>query len=145
MVGKEWELIRIFECGNFKIFSLTLQSKVFYLIVYLPSPQQKYTSLYILTKGMLLAFSNSFLQINKMHSFITAILLGVVGCVLLPSVQLQYTPDWPSIDSRPLPKWFDESKIGVKIHWGVFSVPSFSSEWYSLEISQLIRIFYWLV
>lgn len=25
-----------------------------------------------------------------------------------------YTPDWPSIDSRPIPEWFDQSKIGVR-------------------------------
>jgi alpha-L-fucosidase len=25
---------------------------------------------------------------------------------------------------------YDESKIGIFIHWGVFSVPSFGSEWF---------------
>ena len=24
-----------------------------------------------------------------------------------------YTPDWPSLDSRPLPAWYDEAKLGV--------------------------------
>ena len=41
-----------------------------------------------------------------------------------------YTPDWDSIDSRPLPKWYDEAKIGIFVHWGVFSVPGFGSEWF---------------
>uniref|UniRef100_A0A336LZR5 Putative alpha-L-fucosidase n=1 Tax=Culicoides sonorensis TaxID=179676 RepID=A0A336LZR5_CULSO len=41
-----------------------------------------------------------------------------------------YTPDWDSLDSRPLPKWFDEAKVGIFIHWGVYSVPSFGSEWF---------------
>ncbi len=27
-------------------------------------------------------------------------------------------------------KWFDKSKIGIFIHFGVFSVPSFASEWF---------------
>ena len=27
-----------------------------------------------------------------------------------------YTADWPSIDSRPLPSWYDEAKIGLFIH-----------------------------
>lgn len=35
-----------------------------------------------------------------------------------------YTPTWESLDSRPLPNWFDEAKIGIFMHWGVFSVPS---------------------
>jgi len=42
----------------------------------------------------------------------------------------KYLPNWKSIDSRPLPKWYDEAKFGIFIHWGVFSVPSFKSEWF---------------
>ncbi|KAM6467227.1 plasma alpha-L-fucosidase isoform 1-T1 [Liasis olivaceus] len=42
----------------------------------------------------------------------------------------RYDPTWESLDSRPLPPWFDEAKFGVFIHWGVFSVPSFGSEWF---------------
>ena len=30
-----------------------------------------------------------------------------------------------SIDSRPLPSWYDESKVGIFMHWGVFSVAGF--------------------
>ena len=42
----------------------------------------------------------------------------------------QYQPNWDSLDTRPLPAWYDEAKIGIFIHWGVFSVPSFKSEWF---------------
>ena len=49
--------------------------------------------------------------------------------VTIDSVK-RYAPNWDSIDSRPLPNWFDESKIGIFIHWGLFSVPSVSSEWF---------------
>lgn len=49
--------------------------------------------------------------------------------ILFGVIHGQYTPDWNSIDSRPLPSWYDESKIGIFIHWGVFSVPSIASEW----------------
>ncbi|XP_054577099.1 tissue alpha-L-fucosidase isoform X3 [Eptesicus fuscus] len=44
--------------------------------------------------------------------------------------QRRYTPDWPSLDSRPLPDWFDKAKFGVFVHWGVFSVPAWGSEWF---------------
>lgn len=44
--------------------------------------------------------------------------------------QPSYEPTWGSLDARPLPAWFDEAKFGVFIHWGVFSVPSFGSEWF---------------
>lgn len=41
-----------------------------------------------------------------------------------------YKPNWDDLDKRPLPTWYDEAKIGIFIHWGVFSVPSFRSEWF---------------
>lgn len=42
----------------------------------------------------------------------------------------KYEPNWDSLDKRPLPAWYDEAKIGIFIHWGVFSVPSFRTEWF---------------
>lgn len=42
----------------------------------------------------------------------------------------KYTPDWDSLDKRPLPDWYDKAKLGIFIHWGVFSVPSFETEWF---------------
>lgn len=47
-----------------------------------------------------------------------------------PGAPRRYTPDWQSLDSRPLPAWFDEAKFGVFVHWGVFSVPAWGSEWF---------------
>ena len=46
-----------------------------------------------------------------------------------------YVATWESIDSHPLPSWFDEAKIGIFIHWGIFSVPAWAprgsyAEWY---------------
>lgn len=38
----------------------------------------------------------------------------------------KYKATWASLDSRPLPQWFDEAKIGVFLHWGVYSVPSYA-------------------
>ncbi|XP_026742726.1 alpha-L-fucosidase-like [Trichoplusia ni] len=42
----------------------------------------------------------------------------------------RYKPIWSDLDTRPLPEWYDKAKIGIFIHWGVFSVPSFGSEWF---------------
>lgn len=55
------------------------------------------------------------------------LLLGLPG---LLAGRPRYQPTWGSLDARPLPAWFDEAKFGVFIHWGVFSVPSFGSEWF---------------
>ncbi|XP_001661015.2 putative alpha-L-fucosidase [Aedes aegypti] len=42
----------------------------------------------------------------------------------------QYEPTWESLDSRPLPQWYDDAKVGIFLHWGVYAVPSYGSEWF---------------
>ena len=56
----------------------------------------------------------------------------VVLCfTLLFSVSaIKYEPTWESLDARPLPSWYDEAKFGIFITWGIYSVPSFDSEWF---------------
>ncbi|KAK7112789.1 hypothetical protein V1264_012181 [Littorina saxatilis] len=46
------------------------------------------------------------------------------------SVGIRYEPNWQSLDSRPLPQWYDEAKFGIFLHWGVFSVPSYHGAWF---------------
>lgn len=43
---------------------------------------------------------------------------------------VKYLPTWHSLDKRPIPTWFDRAKVGIFLHWGVFSVPSVHSEWF---------------
>lgn len=45
------------------------------------------------------------------------------------AARAEYAPNWASLDSRPLPAWYDEAKFGIFIHWGVYAVPS-NGEWY---------------
>ena len=40
--------------------------------------------------------------------------------------QKVYTPDWESLDKRPVPSWFEDAKFGIFIHWGLYSVPGWS-------------------
>ena len=42
----------------------------------------------------------------------------------------EYLPTWSSLDKRPLPSWYDEAKVGIFLHWGVFSVPAYGSAWF---------------
>ncbi|KAK7002605.1 alpha-L-fucosidase [Biomphalaria glabrata] len=55
---------------------------------------------------------------------------SIIFAVLLGTALARYEPNWNSLDSRPLPSWYDDGKIGIFIHWGVFSVPAFGSEWF---------------
>ncbi|RZF45675.1 hypothetical protein LSTR_LSTR010398 [Laodelphax striatellus] len=42
----------------------------------------------------------------------------------------KYDPNWDSLDSRPIPTWYEDAKVGIFIHWGVYAVPSFATEWF---------------
>lgn len=50
--------------------------------------------------------------------------------LLILIAKADYEPNWESLDSRPLPQWYDDAKVGIFIHWGVYSVPSIASEWF---------------
>jgi hypothetical protein len=67
--------------------------------------------------------SHSILQINEYND------IDVHKTTAQAKPQL-YTPDWTSLDSRPLPSWYDEAKFGIFVHWGIFSVPAYGSEWF---------------
>ena len=60
--------------------------------------------------------------------------LAVAACTAFAK-DAQYQPTWESVESRPLPGWYDHYKFGIFIHWGLYSVPSWGpkgrySEWY---------------
>ncbi len=42
-----------------------------------------------------------------------------------------FTDTWESLSQFKVPQWYQNAKFGIFIHWGVYSVPSFGSEWYS--------------
>ncbi len=41
-----------------------------------------------------------------------------------------FRPDWESLKAYSVPEWYKDAKFGIFIHWGVYSVPAFGSEWY---------------
>jgi len=41
-----------------------------------------------------------------------------------------YRADWESLRNYEVPDWYKDAKFGIFIHWGVYSVPAFGSEWY---------------
>lgn len=42
-----------------------------------------------------------------------------------------YRPDWDSLMEAKTPEWFRQRRLGIFIHWGVYSVPAYANEWYS--------------
>ncbi|MDO8543608.1 MAG: alpha-L-fucosidase [Opitutaceae bacterium] len=47
-----------------------------------------------------------------------------------------FRPDWESLQQYRCPDWFRDAKFGIYTHWGVYSVPQFSTEWYSHHMYQ---------
>lgn len=48
---------------------------------------------------------------------------------------VKWEADWEMLRSRPYPQWFQDAKLGIFIHWGLYSVPAYSgpeqyAEWY---------------
>jgi alpha-L-fucosidase len=41
-----------------------------------------------------------------------------------------FRPDWATLRNYQEPQWYKDAKFGIFIHWGVYSVPAFSNEWY---------------
>ena len=58
-------------------------------------------------------------------SYIFVLILGksAFGLTIDKRKTPKYTPDWDSLDSRPLPDWYDDAKIGIFMHFGPYAVP----------------------
>jgi alpha-L-fucosidase len=41
-----------------------------------------------------------------------------------------FEPNWDSLSRFRVPRWYEDAKFGIFIHWGVYSVPAFGDEWY---------------
>jgi alpha-L-fucosidase len=60
-------------------------------------------------------------------SFWFALFIFMYGSLF---AQQRYQPTWESLKQYQCPEWFRDAKFGIFIHWGVYSVPGFSNEWY---------------
>jgi len=67
---------------------------------------------------------------------------------LLSTAQVKtWTADWDQLRNRPYPQWFTDAKLGIFIHWGLYSVPSYGSaedygEWFlrGLQLEDTLRV-----
>jgi alpha-L-fucosidase len=48
-----------------------------------------------------------------------------------------YEPTWDSVSGHPLPEWFDDAKLGIFLHWGLYSVPGWAPQ--VPDIQELLR------
>ena len=45
-----------------------------------------------------------------------------------------FRSDWESLATYQVPEWYKDAKFGIFVHWGVYSVPAFGSEWYPRDM-----------
>jgi len=45
-----------------------------------------------------------------------------------------YEASWESLEKFQVPKWYEDAKFGIFIHWGVYCVPAFDNEWYPRDM-----------
>jgi alpha-L-fucosidase len=58
----------------------------------------------------------------------------ILGDVARVAHQGPYRADWESLEKYEIPEWYQDAKFGIFIHWGVYSVPAFGSEWYPRDM-----------
>jgi alpha-L-fucosidase len=83
------------------------------------------------------------MQLPTYLSYCTRTLLLLFACLAFRpgSAPAQtYTPDWNSLDKRATPDWWLDAKFGIFIHWGVYSVPAYTTkgnyaEWYQNSLT----------
>jgi alpha-L-fucosidase len=47
-----------------------------------------------------------------------------------------FQASWESLEKYTVPEWYLDAKFGIFIHWGVYAVPAFGSEWYPRNMYQ---------
>jgi alpha-L-fucosidase len=77
----------------------------------------------------------------KRATLLLLVLTAAMGFSRFPQ---ERRPTWESLDRRPIPKWFQDAKFGIFIHWGVYSVPAWRkvregryasyAEWYYARV-----------
>jgi len=61
-------------------------------------------------------------------------------------IEGKWQASWESLKSRPYPQWFKDAKLGIFIHWGIYSVPAYGEkeaygEWFlrGLQLNEQFR------
>ncbi|MDL2208293.1 alpha-L-fucosidase [Parabacteroides sp. OttesenSCG-928-O15] len=86
-----------------------------------------------------------------MKKLLTALLVPVCLVACQPEKKVSYNidsvaspkgtevfqPTWDNLaENYQFPEWFVDAKFGIFIHWGVYAVPAYGSEWYARNMYQ---------
>lgn len=78
-------------------------------------------------------FKSKYKNSNMKKSFSAILLMLTIQMTFVPSycvVDKQHNDSvqatWKSLNERGYPGWFDEAKLGIFVHWGLYSVPAYA-------------------
>jgi alpha-L-fucosidase len=72
------------------------------------------------------------LMFNQGRFVVVLILFSCVACIAVPvwaqgtPAPAHYEPTLESLNRHPLPEWYADAKLGIFIHWGLYSVPGWA-------------------
>ncbi len=76
---------------------------------------------------------------SLLSAFVIALM--ITGCESqttsekVQEAKTEYLPDWNSLlQHNSTPEWFQDAKLGIYFHWGVYTVPAYFSEWYPYQM-----------
>ena len=60
------------------------------------------------------------------HRTVLGVAAGAFGRGLFADGPVHYEPNWDSLGKHQVPDWFQNAKLGIFIHWGLYSVPAWA-------------------
>src|SRR5690606_31781085 len=89
--------------------------------------------------------TSQLLRRRRMSNFSRRSFMGAAAAVGLTSaaraggMQMEYQATKASLNAHPLPDWFQDGKLGIFLHWGLYSVPGFAPKG---KIEEVLRTDY---
>jgi alpha-L-fucosidase len=71
-----------------------------------------------------------------MNARVQFLIIALLMFGIQVDAQERYQATWESLKKYECPDWLRDAKFGIFIHWGVYSVPAFESEWYPRQMYQ---------
>ncbi len=102
----------------------------------------------LLSKPILMRRTNLFATLVCLLNMGTALLTASADDATAPHPQVApalekidavigegpFHANWESLGKYEIPQWYQDAKFGIFIHWGVYSVPAYGSEWYPRQM-----------
>ncbi|HSU31456.1 MAG TPA: alpha-L-fucosidase [Bryobacteraceae bacterium] len=63
---------------------------------------------------------------RSFHTAIGGLAVAATCRALRRTSATHFQPEWQSLEQHSVPQWFNDAKLGIFIHWGLYSVPAWA-------------------